>query len=385
MPYLLNIFLKGDSFMSRRYVENVTIMADINEHVELPDYLIALENDFNYEKVPVSYWTDGDGNRVKLPPTDTAGEFIYEGVVVGYIHKVYCSVVVGTLDDCPPSVFPEEIDNFGVPKKDVNTADVPAIDDYQYFKAKMNRTKVEQYQLRQLSEELYNRIIIARDINHIRNAVIELEKFAKVLEQRIEDLEKRMDEVERRLDELEDLVVIDGENIGSGEGEVFSGLSSARPYGNTMEFRTLLAGENINITTSGDEVEISAEVPESDGGIEMDNCGNGEPFRADNFEVCDKYIKFSDYMGFRFCDTQNSKSILFVLGVGDGESDFKNAGRIFKGTRNLVIEIKTAQGKFSGIDICGQDGKIITYENQESHIKPIIKGVDPYDTPVKMV
>ena len=363
--------------MSRRYVENVTLMADINEHVELPDYLIALENDFNYEKVPVEYWTDGDGNRVKVPPTDVAGEFIYEGVVVGYVHKVYCSVVVGTLDDCPPSVFPEEIDNFGVPKKDVNTADVPAIDDYQYFKAKMNRTKVEQYQLRQLSEELYNRIIIARDINHIRNAVIELEKFAKVLEERIEDLEKRMDEVERRLDELEDNVVVDAENIGNGEGEVYSDYSSARPYGKKLEFRTLLAGDNINITTSGDEVEISAEVPESEG-VSMDSCGQGT-FRADNFEVCSEFIKFSEYMGLRFCQTQDSKSIYFILGVGEGVQNFKNAGRIFKGKRDFIIEMKTANGTFSGLHIDGENNKAELYSGDaKTHLENVLYGIQPY-------
>lgn len=369
--------------MARRYIDNITIMADLNESVTLPTTVVCLENSFNYSTATVSYWQDGDGNRVTNPPTNVEGDFIYEGTVNGYAHKIYCSVVVGTLDDCPQSVFPEEIDQFGMPKKDVNTADVPDVDDYQYFKAKTNRTSVEQYQLKQLTEGLASKIIIARDINHVRNAVIEIEKYCKKLNDRITSLEERMDEVEDRLNDLEDEVVIDAENLGSGE-EVYAGDKSARPFGKKLQFKTLVAGDGITLDSDRDEITITADIPQ-DSGISMDNCGGGT-FKADNFEVCEEYIKFSDYMGIKMMPTEDSVSPMFVLGVGEGTSNMKNAGRIFKGKRNFVIEMKTVGG-FSGIDIHGDSGRVEIYENDGgSHVDAIIGagGGSAYSTSIKL-
>ena len=371
--------------MAKRYIDNITIMADENERIELPKKVVCLENSFNYSMATVDYWKDGDGNIVTVPPTNVVGEFIYEGTVIGYVHKIYCSVVVGDLDYCPPSVFPEELDNFGIPKKDVNTADIPDVDDYQYFKAKMNRTTVEQYQLQQLTEGLASKIIMARDINHVRNAVIEIEKYCKKLDDRITALEERMDDVEDRLDELEDEVVVDAENIGSG-AEVYAGHKSARPYGKKLQFRTLVAGDGIQIDEDGEEITITAdiEIPESEG-IGMENCGQGT-FKADNFEVCDEYIKFTDYMGIKMMPTEDSVSPMFVLGVGEGVSNMKNAGRIFKGKRNFVIEMKTVGG-FSGIDIHGDNGKVEIYENDgSSHVDAIIGsgGGSAYSSSIKL-
>lgn len=374
--------------MAKRYIENITIMADLNEHIELPREVVCLENSFNYSMATVDYWKDGDGNTVTVPPTNVIGDFIYEGTVIGYVHKIYCSVVVGDLDDNPQSVFPDEIDQFGLPKKDVNTADVPDVDDYQYFKAKTNRTTVEQYQLQQLTEGLASKIILARDINHTRNAVIEIEKYCKVLHDMIKDLEDRVEDLEDRMDDLEDMVVVDAENLGTGE-EVYAGIEPIRRgIGNKLQFKTLVAGDGITLDSDSEEITITADIPPQQSGITMDNCGGGT-FKADNFEVCDEYIKFTDYMGFKMMPTQNSESVMFVLGVGDGitQADkMVNAGRIFKGTRNLVIEMKTISG-FSGIDIHGDTGSVAIYENDSSsHIDAIIGsgGGSAYEESIKI-
>lgn len=369
--------------MAQRYIDNITIMADVGEVVELPTTVVVLEDSFTYSTATVAKWVDGDGAIITTPDTSVEGDFIYEGTVVGYAHKIYCSVVVGDLDDNPQSVFPEEIDQFGLPKKSVNTADVPDVDDYQYFKAKMNRTQVEQYQLKQLTEALASKIIMARDINHTRNAVIEIEKYCKDLNDRLGQLEGRVDDLETRVDDLEDAVVVDAENLGTG-AEVYSRMKSARPYGNTLQFKTLVAGEGIAIDEDREEITITADIEVPDGGINMDNCGSGETFRADNYEVCSDHIKFGDYMGLKWCDTSDSKSILFVLGVGENDRNFINAGRIFKGTRNLVIEMKTKQG-FSGIDINSETGKVDIYENDgTTHLEGVLMNLDAYSTEVAM-
>lgn len=56
------------------------------------------------------------------------------------------------------------------------------------------------------------------------------------------------------------------DNIGDGEGEIF-----ATEVGNTAQLRTIKAGENINVTTSGDTIIVS-----STGSTTLNNIGDGE-------------------------------------------------------------------------------------------------------------
>lgn len=378
--------------MAKRYIENITIMADLNEVISLPTQVVVLEDSFTYSVAPVLKWTNGDGMVVTRPDTSISGDVVFEGTVTGYVHKIYCSVVVGDLDDNPKSVFPDEIDQFGLSKKDVNTADIPDVDDYQYFKAKTNRTSVEQYQLKQLTEGLASKIILARDINHTRNAVINIEKYCKslndklvALENKVTALESKVDGIESRVSDLEDSVVVSAENVGTGS-EVYAGSGISNPIGRKLKFKTLVAGTGITIDEAGTEICINADIPEApeQSEVGMDNCGSGT-FSADNISVCDEYIKFSDYMGIKFVQTEVSKSMLMVFGVGDGVAQgMKNAGRIVKGTRNFVMEMKTVNG-FSGIDINGDTGKVNVFENSgSSHVDAVLSGGSAYSSSVAM-
>lgn len=335
--------------MAKRYIDNVTIMADLNERVVLPTELVCLENSFNYTMAQVDKWVNGDGQTVTEAPTDKEGEFIFEATISGYAHKVYCAVVVGDIDHSPQSIFPEQIDQFGVPKQDIQTSDIPDIDDYQYFKAKLNRTTVENQLLKGLTEGLADKIIIARDVNHVRNAVIEIEKYCLKLKDKMDELESKM--------------IISAENLGTGEG-VYAGLADD---GNSkkLQLKSLKAGNNINITSDANEITIASD------GVTMNTCGNNE-FVADSFRICkeDGHVKWADYMGIKYVETDNNnKSLLILFGQGDGaDKNFINAGRIVKSTRNFMMEMKTIGG-FSGIDIHGDTGKVEIYENDiASHI-----------------
>lgn len=369
--------------MAWKQVQNPTILANLNESVELPKEVYALDMTeegklTGWFLVPISKWEDSNGNEVTHAKTDVKAEFMYFGTIAGYVHKVYCSVVVGDSNGNPESKFPTDIrdvtdeskpDQFGIPKNEVRTADMPNIDDYQYLKSKKNRTTWESAQLQKLTELMASKIIMARDINALRNAINNTQEFCLSLK--------------RQLDET----VTDGENIGDGEGEVYSGTVDNEDIGKTMQFRTIKAGENIDVSTNGDEVEISAKVPESPE-ISSDFCGL-DPMKARSYDTCSRfwkgegegggedagaYYRFggSKYLGIKMRkagETGEAFSMLHVFGMGDGEKGgMINAGRIFKGKRDFIIEMKVDDGKYSGIHILGKreddtKGKVITYSN----------------------
>lgn len=378
--------------MAWKQVQNPTIIANLNDNVNLPTEVYALEIETNGEirgwfLVPITKWEDINGNVVTTARTDKEGEYIYYGKIRGYIHTVYCSVVVGDIKENPESEFPTDFrdvteedkpDEFGVPKQEVRTSDMPNIDDYQYLKSKKNRTTFESAQLQKLTELMASKIIMARDVNHVRNAIVNTQEFCLSLK--------------RALDE----VVTDGENIGSGEGEVYAGLvDNEDSFGKKMQFRTIKAGENINISTNGDEVEISAEVPD----VELpeassDFCGL-DPIKARSYDTCSlhwkqagegggekggAYYRFggSKFLGIKVIKTGqigDAFSMLHVFGLGNGiNNGMVNAGRIFKGKRDFIIEMKTGhipESTYSGIHIYGSredgnNGKVELYENDKT-------------------
>lgn len=358
--------------MAWKQVQNPTILANLNDNVNLPTEVYALEIETNGEisgwfLVPITEWQDINGNVVTTARTDKEGEYIYYGKISGYAHTVFCSVVVGDIEENPESEFPTDFrdvteedkpDEFGVPKQEVRTSDMPNIDDYQYLKSKKNRTTFESAQLQKLTELMASKIIMARDVNHVRNAIVNTQEFCLSLQ--------------RALDE----VVTDGENIGSGEGEVYAGLvDNEDNFGKKMQFRTIKAGENINISTNGDEVEISAEVPDAGDEITNDFCGL-DPIKARSYDTCSlhykkdgegggvnagAYYRFggSKYLGIKarkVGETGNAFSMMHVFGLGDGEDKMINAGRIIKGKRDIIIEIKAGERLYCGLQLRGNYG-----------------------------
>lgn len=390
--------------MAWKQVQNPTILANLNDNIELPREVYALDIDDNgntsgWFLVTVTEWTDANNNVVTTARTDVEAEFIYYGKISGYAHTVYCSVVVGDIEENPESEFPTDFedvtdedkpDEFGLPKQEVRTADMPNIDDYQYLKSKKNRTTWESAQLQKLTELMASKIIMARDVNHVRNAIVNTQEFCLSLRRALDD------------------VVTDGENIGSGEGEVYAGLTDNDDnFGKKMQFRTIKAGDNINVSTNGDEVEISAEVPEAPG-QSSDFC-TLDPIKARSYDTCSlfykqdgegggenggAYYRFggSKFLGIkvrRAGQTGDAFSMLHVFGMGDGvDKGMVNAGRIFKGKRDFIIEMKTGvdpEPTYSGIHIYGSredenKGKVDTYVNDKtSRIALAIKNeqVDP--------
>lgn len=375
--------------MAWKQVQNPTILANLNDNIELPREVYALDIDDNgntsgWFLVTVTEWTDANNNVVTTARTDVEAEFIYYGKISGYAHTVYCSVVVGDIEENPESEFPTDFedvtdedkpDEFGLPKQEVRTADMPNIDDYQYLKSKKNRTTWESAQLQKLTELMASKIIMARDVNHVRNAIVNTQEFCLSLRRALDD------------------VVTDGENIGSGEGEVYAGLTDNDDnFGKKMQFRTIKAGDNINVSTNGDEVEISAEVPEAPD-QSSDFCAL-DPIKARSYDTCSlhwkqagegggenggAYYRFggSKFLGIKARkagQTGDAFSMLHVFGLGNGINEgMVNAGRIFKGKRDFIIEMKTGYNPdtYSGIHIYGSredanKGKVELYENDKT-------------------
>lgn len=307
----------------KREIDNMTIIAEVGEQITLPSQVIAKAPDGNYLMVDIT-WAD------TYVDTSQLGELIFIGKVDGYPHDVLLSVHVQELDENPPSIWPEFLDEFGLPKRDISTADIPDIDDYQYFKAKIDRRPSENALLHELKERLADKIIMARDINHMRNAIIELEKYLMDMLDRIQDLEDRMDIVEGRLDDLEDLV---------------GGLQDMAIIGkNGIQIRK--NDDNDTIVSLCSFIKFSN--------------WNGDPY---------------DYMGLKMVDikgdTEGSAypSLLWVLGSGavqdaDGNpSTFEGAARILKTARALVLEYKMRDGKgYTGITI-GENG-VVNYVSE---------------------
>ena len=255
-----------------------------------------------------------------------------------------------------PSVFPDEIDEFGNPKVDIQTADIPDIDDFQYFKAKYPRSMAEGYQLMQLRELLADKVILARDINHMRNAIIEIEKYLRKLADEIEKLKERVTILEQE-------TIIGGNNLGSGEG-VFESVANR-----IMNFKSIKGGGDVQVTSDGDEITIGVDVPEPPEA----ETGCGKSLRGSNFKVCEgteddakfpmsiksgvfKFTKTGTF-GFYMVDlkpagvaNQVFSSLMISLGEG-AQGDQDGAGRILKCVDGYIFEVKHGNGKYSGLEI----------------------------------
>lgn len=375
--------------MAWRIVENFSLIVAVNEPLVLPVTSVGIDikpdgTNNGWEVVPIARWKNSKGEVVTRADTTIKGEFMYYGEVSGYPQPVYLSLVVGHNEENPPSKFPIEFmtivdedrpDEYGVPKREVRTADMPNIDDYQALKSKKNKNTFESAQEQKLTELLSAKIIKAEDINALRNALINTQKFCLSLVTPF------------------NLTYTDMENVGNGEGRIYAdSITNTDSFGKIASFRSLKSGDNIDIRQDGDNIVINAEIPPPEGGeITNDFCAL-DPVKAKSFETCDllykpnahaliggAYYKFADYLGMKTIQVANNpniKSTMFVLGQGDGISNMMiNGGRILKGARDLIIEMKTGANTYSGIQICGNHnkdgntGKVVFYENDtKSHI-----------------
>lgn len=372
---------KNDAII--RYIDNLTILCNVDESVSLPHSIVAQMDDYSYKIVTVEW------ENKPIITNEDGMELIYEGEVEGYFKKVLCSIQVGYQTDNPQSAYPWCIDNFGLQKRDIQTEDIPAIDDYQYFKAKIPRTLVEEYHLKQLREKVADQVILARDINHLRNAVIQLEKYGWILQDQLDELFDRVEDLEDRVDWIEENMVIDGDNVGSGAG-VFD-----RKRKRVLEFKTLV-GDGLEIEEGDDELKLIVSDQEESG---KGKCGvntlaktfttcNGTEENHFPTKMWDGMFSFSDYFNMQMVKINNYNSassqpyyhsLLWVLGSGTknpiaGNSNFGSdgtesslfAGRILKSVEKLIFEIKTDNGKYSGFEV---GNKAVGIYNNESESK----------------
>lgn len=396
-----------------RYIDNITILTNVGEEVELPNPIVAHMEDGAVREVWVN-WED--------KPIDVSEELelIFVGRVDGYALDVLCSIQVGRQTDNPASAFPECIDQFGLQKRDIQTEDIPHIDDYQYFKAKIPRTLVEEYHLKQLREMVADQVILARDINHMRNAIIEIEKYIWLMQDqldelfdRVEDLERRVTILEEKVEVLEEKVawieenmVVDARNIGDGEG-LFD-----RKRDRILEFKSLI-GENIDIIDDGDQIILKAK-PQTGGGGGA--CGINSV--AKSFKTChekdhlpvtvaDGMVSYSEYFNWQMVEVKNRSStgkpsyfsLMGVFGMGGkapidaghwngngkppshGTESSIDAGRFLKTTNSFIFEMKAGKGEYSGIEI---GKKVETYDREtESRVqRDIFERLDAYSSDV---
>lgn len=314
-------------------IDNITILTEVGEIVTLPSVLIARQDNDSLTTVPVT-WSPNKVNTL------TKGEFIFEGTVKGYTHKVLCSVQVGEMEDNPESTFPDELDEFGSPKKDIQTSDIMDIDDYQYFKAKIPRTVTENIQLKQLRELLADKIILARDINHMRNAIIALEEYSHGLNERITNIEDRLDNIK---------------NIGNG-AKIFHKIDE---NDKELKFRTLKGKNNTNVFEDGEEIIIDVDAVGCGTDIKsqsFETCGEKFPFRAE-----DGKFGFRGFMNVQMVELDNGyHTMLWVLGQGTN-GDFDGCARIMKGKNKFFIEMKYGD-LYRGMELSSDLGRFY-YEN----------------------
>lgn len=374
--------------MAWRIVENFSMLVAVNEPLTLPRTSVGIDikpdgTNNGWEIVPIARWKDNRGQVVTRANTSTKGEFMYYGEVSGYPQPVYLSLVVGHNVENPESKFPVDFmhmsrndipDEYGTPKREVRTADMPNIDDYQALKSKKNKNTFETAQEQKLAELLSAKIIKAEDINALRNALINTQKYCLSLIVPF------------------NMTFTDMENIGNGEGRIYAGdFDNTDSFGKIAEFRSIKSGDNIEIRQDGDQIVISADVPPPEGGDITNDFCSLDTLKAVSYQTCDlmynqndhplvggAFYKFSDYLGMKAVGVAYKKdvmSIMHVFGQGDGiAKSMVNAGRMVKGVRDFIIEMKTGSG-YSGIQICGNHnkdgntGKVVLYENDpNSHV-----------------
>lgn len=357
--------------MSRMY-EVGSIITDI------PTRLPVLLDDGNYDVRTITNWSPANPNGLD---TSVAGIHSYTATVEGTGNNIgMLDIIIGRPEETnPPSVFPENIDDFGIPKQDINTADIPAIDAYEYLMAKKERHIGEDYSLKQLAELLKPKMIVAATINAIQNAIVSIQKYLK--EHPFTDYYNQIDNIGRGAE------IYAGDRDGN-KGKIAEmrtirgvGMADVTELATEVEILVpdLVAGDNINIEKGIDEYVISA----TGGGAEI---GCEQHIEVGSVTVCPNdvtsYItQFTNdgisWGNFWWRMSQlkggDANSLLMQFGVGQDASTRTGSGYMLKGQKTFMIEIKTVtEGRtvYEGIEI--GNGTNGFYSQSTSKIKAAI-------------
>ena len=173
-------------------------------------------------------WDNTDNTQVD---TTQEGVFMFEGSVEGYSEKILLALQVGEEPSHIDSVFPEEVDNFRLPKFDTLTTNLQDIDDYQFLKIKIPRRMEEQSHIKLLKQRLAEYKIDAKDFDQIESAIVNIEEFVWYLRDkiinRIEITEKEIEDIEDRIDDIEEEIVNIETSITDMEDSVFTDAENA--------------------------------------------------------------------------------------------------------------------------------------------------------------
>ena len=150
-------------------------------------------------------------------PVDNPGEQLIRGLYKETATdpgiEFWYSILVGGIDYNPSSTFPEKRDDFGPMKVPAVAADLPSIDYYQYLVASSTKSKVDLDILKSLKEVLTPKMILAKDINWLRNSITAVQRAYYDLKARLQrlenvvaDLAERLGILERAFEGLQDFV-----------------------------------------------------------------------------------------------------------------------------------------------------------------------------------
>lgn len=325
---------------------------------DIPTRLPVLMDDGNFDVATITHWSPANPNGLD---TSKAGFHTYTVTVDGAGNNTgLMDIIIGRPEETnPPSVFPNNIDNFGNPKQDIGTTDIPSIDAYEYLMAKKERHIGEDYSLKQLAELLKPKMVVAATVNLIQNAVVAIEKYLK--DHPFTNYYNQIDNLGRGAR------VYSGDRDGN-EGKIAElrtirgeGMASAEELRDEIEVFVpdLEAGENIEIDKQRDKYIISAT-----GGSELDCeshievgsvtiCPNDitsyiTQFTNDGISWGNFWWKMAQLKG------GDANSLLMQFGVGQNASTRTGSGYMLKGQKTFIIEIKTVAGgktTYEGIEL----------------------------------
>lgn len=166
----------------------------------------------------VAQWISIDKNNVGDIDTSVMGEQVIKGVYVppgsdSLGVEFYISILVGGIDYNPASSFPSAIDDFGPLKVPAMTSDLPAIDYYQYLLSTTTKSESDYARLKSLKETLTPKMILAKDINRLRNAINATQKVYLSLKNIVDVIRNDLNELTVRVGIAEGNIAVNTENI----------------------------------------------------------------------------------------------------------------------------------------------------------------------------
>ena len=246
-----------------KMINGVSILLEVNGTINTPTKLPVLLENGDYDVRTINHWSPFHPSAIDMTKK---GDYIFEATVNGSGNNTgLVSVVVGRPEEQnPPSEFTEKLDDFGLPKVDIETADIPAVDAYEFLKAKSPRNLGEDYALHQYRELLHMRMVLASDINKARNAIIEIEKYllAHPFSNYYKDIQNvgygakvHKGDIKESNGKIAQLRTI----VGDGEVDIYQDRDEIEIFS-----PVITAGENIEIERRAGKITISADIP--DGG-----------------------------------------------------------------------------------------------------------------------